>query len=217
MRFLFSVLFLFFVLNSQSQLKTVYIKSEKTNCDKGTCYQYKTNIKKPWKTFTGEVLDFDYQDGYNYTLQIAEKKVYNPQVADTVTYWRIAKVLSKKKAIIQKASLTNKWQFIKMIYSTVETDLIAYAKIYMMFDSANNKVSGRSFCNTFSGLAEIKNTDSLTLKKFKSTMVGCDNATLEEDMFQAFRLVNNFKIIGHSLYLKNNKNIIFELKKQVGL
>jgi heat shock protein HslJ len=211
MRRLITAGFLCLCMHTYAQFKTVYVKGEKTTCETGTCYEYKNKPAEKWKIFNGEILNFNFEEGYNYTLKVRAQKVYNAQRADSIEYWRIAKIISKTKYKIPAVVLAGKWAFVKMIYKRTETDLTKYPKLFIQFDTVNKRAGGRSFCNTFNGIL-TKKADSITLGKFASTRMACENGTLEEDMFQTFREVNNYKIAGKTLYLKNNDQLVFELK-----
>lgn len=58
--------------------KTVYISPETVNCmglSRKECLQIKENLDEEWTLFYETIEGFDYESGYNYQLRIAQKKI----------------------------------------------------------------------------------------------------------------------------------------------
>jgi len=76
------------------------------------------------------------------------------------------------------------------------------------------KVSGKSFCNSYGGQAEITD-DKISLKNLFSTKMFCqDTDAAERNYLQAINQVNTAKIEGNNLILLNGTQKLLIFKKQ---
>lgn len=77
----------------------------------------------------------------------------------------------------------------------------------------NNRFSGYSGCNSFSGHIDIKN-DLVRFKEFFATSRGClGNPSIETIIFDALKNVNNYYVEKGQLYLKCNNEILIVYSK----
>lgn len=82
---------------------------------------------------------------------------------------------------------------------------ITYSKdkpeVFIIFKSKESLVHGNSGCNNFSGSYSVTNETQLSLSKMVSTMMACEDMSLENEFVQTLERVDNFAIYQNNLSL----------------
>ena len=78
---------------------------------------------------------------------------------------------------------------------------------------ADNRISGKSFCNVFGGTVTIKN-QSIKFSELISTMMYCDDVGEAESKFtEALKKANTFKVVDGKLQLLNEDKLLMVFSK----
>lgn len=81
-----------------SNLKTIYVGSEKVDCEgegPQTCYLVKEDPAEQWNLYYSEIDGFDFEPGYEYELIISENDVQDPPAGGSSITWTLEEVVSK--------------------------------------------------------------------------------------------------------------------------
>jgi len=79
--------------------KTLIVGPEMVDCvgvAPQKCYKVKENPDDDWSFFYSQIVDFDYQPGYEYELLVREEKVENPPADGSSLRWTLIKVINRK-------------------------------------------------------------------------------------------------------------------------
>ncbi|GAA4109275.1 hypothetical protein GCM10022393_05780 [Aquimarina addita] len=112
-----------FLLLSCKETKTVYIASYQTNCQgvgSQTCMLYKENSDDEWTYFYDTIEGFEYEEGYNYTLEIEVSKA-EKTITDTssLTYSLVNIIAKEKDNVLAQNLVSNQDESMKIIYSAL--------------------------------------------------------------------------------------------------
>jgi len=93
---------------------------------------------------------------------------------------------------------------------------LAKGNASMTFNTAENKVTGKTSCNSFFGSLTYKDQKpgkgKLKFGALGGTKMACVNdMVIEQVFYKLMEKVNSFEINGNKLYLKHDKEILFEL------
>lgn len=192
---LFVVLLLLNVV-AKADIIRLIIKEERANCTgvgPQTCYQVKYKYSKDWELFYSAITGFNYEPGYQYTIDVIRtKRKQVPADASQYTY-RLKKIIEKKlvaQTIKYQDFITRyKWNLIQINGKTQSSP-----KAYLIFEKGNTRVSGFSGCNRIFGSFEIT-ANTITFKNLASTMMACENNELES----AFMAIINNKSLKYDI------------------
>ncbi|PKV48689.1 uncharacterized protein DUF4377 [Aquimarina sp. MAR_2010_214] len=108
--FLLSIIILF---SSCQETKRVFIANTLIDCvgvGPQKCMLYKENPSDKWTYFYDTIEGFEYEDGYNYEIEVTVTKVENPPADGSSLHYSLVKIISKEKnqSIAQNVPLKNK-------------------------------------------------------------------------------------------------------------
>lgn len=89
-----------FLLLSCKETKTVYIASYQIDCNgvaPQMCMLYKENPDDEWTYFYDTIEGFEYEEGYEYTLEVAISKIDEPPADASSLKYALVNILSKEK------------------------------------------------------------------------------------------------------------------------
>lgn len=126
----------------------------------------------------------------------------------------ISSCATKKEAGTDSAKnlLDNKWQIVELSGVAIKNEVNGRVP-FLYFDQATNHYAVITGCNTLNG--EYK---GLTQQKIKfglgmSTMMFCDDMSVEQGFKAILDKVTSYKIEGSDLFLMNKKTVVAKLKK----
>lgn len=106
----------------------------------------------------------------------------------------------------------NKWQFIEIANVSIAREVNGQTP-YLTFDKAEKRYSAITGCNTVNGSLEVTNS-KLKFGLGMSTMMYCENMTVENGFKQILENVHSYKIIGSELVLMGrNETVLAKLNK----
>ena len=62
-----------------------------------SCMRVKEGADSAWSLFYSQIEGFDYEEGYEYVLQVEKEKIENPPADGSSIRYKLVKVVSKKK------------------------------------------------------------------------------------------------------------------------
>ncbi len=107
-------------------------------------------------------------------------------------------VLSDAKSS-EPISLYSKWQLIELNGRTLQVS--DGLKTPVITVEKEGRISGNASCNNFFGSFETDNAFRLKFSKMGSTMMACNDMSLEREFLQKLEVVDNFTLSGDTLSL----------------
>lgn len=201
-------------INGYSQKKKhLYIADHLVDCEgvgKTKCMLIKEKIVDEWQTFYDQIEGFDYEEGYQYLIEVKIKKVKNPAADQSSERYILKKVFEKKKVEPAMADIHSTWKLVSMKGMT-DFDVFPTFKI----DTDGKRVSGNAGCNNYFGkyYPEKKELDfsrmGMTRKMCPEPVMKVENAYINN-----LRQVEKFELEGNNLFLydkDHNLMITFEV------
>jgi heat shock protein HslJ len=81
-------------------------------------------------------------------------------------------------------------------------------KAYIVFGQNDNRVSGNSGCNDFSGTYRLPNRQQLVLSNLVSTQKMCINMDIEKQLTEVLKSADRYEINNNILILRNSTQTI---------
>jgi len=106
---------------------------------------------------------------------------------------------------------SNKWQVIQIGSETIKPEVNGTVP-YLMFNKEDNRYSVKTGCNTINGEIKINKND-IKFGLGMSTMMFCDDMSVENGFKTNLDKITSFQIEGNELKLMNNSTTIAKLKK----
>jgi heat shock protein HslJ len=81
-------------------IKTVFIGPERVECEgegPQSCYQYKENREDPWLLYYLDIQGFDYEEGFEYEVLVAETNIENPPAGGSSTQLTLVQQIEKSE------------------------------------------------------------------------------------------------------------------------
>ncbi|MFI5221188.1 MAG: DUF4377 domain-containing protein [Bacteroidia bacterium] len=208
-----------FQASSQTPVKKIYIDDHLIPCKlpgQAKCMLIKEDPKDNWKPFYGQIQDFHYEEGNHYEL-LVEIHTKKETPDDTTTYhYALQKILVQTKHEIEDIfELDDAPWFLKKLDGTTKIPHPEKFKAFVIFHVDENKLSGNTGCNKFSGPIETKD-NIITIGKLKLTDLSCSNEAklLQTEFLRQLALVNKFIIKSGKLYLYHDKDLLMVLIKK---
>ena len=167
------------------------------------CMLIKDKIVDDWTTFYDQIEGFDYEEGYEYLLNVKIKTIKNPPADGSTLKYTLVEVFEKKKTE-KPVTLNNKWKVISM--KGIE-DLQINPTI--QFDENEKRISGNAGCNSYFGNYDPESV-KLDFSKMGMTRKMCPDMTVENAFLNNMRVVSYYKIENKKLsfYNANDEAII---------
>lgn len=109
----FSLLSIVILFSSCQETKRVFIANTLVDCigvGPQKCLLYKENPSDEWTYFYDTIEGFEYEEGYNYEIEVTVTKIENPPADGSSLHYTLVKIISKEKnqSIAQNIPLKNK-------------------------------------------------------------------------------------------------------------
>lgn len=145
------------------------------------CMLVKFPGKQDWENFYAGIENFQYEEGYRYTLKIRVTERDNvPADASSLRY-ELVKIIRKEKVAVNQALsflAKHNWKLIQL-----NGNNLAENPVFISFDAASNRVSGNAGCNGFFGAVEL-DAEQIVFNQLGSTEKACPEAKLEAEFMQ---------------------------------
>lgn len=192
-------LLMLIAVKSCDDTKHIYIADHLVNCEgvaPQKCMLIKEKIVDDWTTFYDQIEGFDYEEGYEYLLNVKIKKIKNPPADGSSLKYTLIEVFEKKKTE-KPITLNNKW---KVIYMKGVEDLQINPTI--QFDESEKRISGNTGCNNYFGNYNPESV-KLDFSKMGMTRKMCPDMTVENTFLNNMRVVSYYKIENKELSFYN--------------
>lgn len=199
MKSLFFILILSLTAKSCNETKHIYVADHLVDCvsvGPQKCMLVKDKIVDNWTNFYGNIEGFDYEEGYEYLLNVKVEEIKNPP-ADAPSFKYILVEVFEKTKTEEQITLVNKWNVISMngVDGFERNPTIE-------FDDKEKKVSGFAGCNNFFGVYKSSN-GQLNLNKMGLTRKMCPDMTVENAFINNLKSVSYYKIEDNKLNFFN--------------
>jgi heat shock protein HslJ len=205
------------VMNASSQVitKKIYVNDHYTKCNSQTkCLQIKDSLASNWKSFSGNIENFHFEEGNFYQL-LVEVHSSKKTPSDSETYHLVLnKILQQNKNDVADIfELDDIPWFLTKISANKKTASIKSLDAFIIFHPDENKIRGHSGCNSFS--TELMLTDSsINIQKISATKMKCIESItgIEKEFFSQLEKVNRYKVKSKELFLYNHKTLLLTFK-----
>src|SRR5690606_15784729 len=123
--------------------------------------------------------------------------------------------LRKQESTAQVENSTDiyqgKWKLIELNGSPV-VDKINGKEPFLAFDKTTKRYSASGGCNGLGGNFELKANQQITFSQGMSTMMACQDMTIERGFGQLFAQADNYTLAGDILSLKKGKETLAKFK-----
>ncbi len=213
MKPLILILILSLTAKSCDDTKHIYIADHLVDCvsvSPQKCMLVKEKIVDDWTNFYGNIEGFEYEEGYEYLLNVKVETIKNPPADGSSFKYILVEVFEKKKTV-PPITLNNKWKVVSMqgVDSFERNPTIA-------FDDKEKKVSGFAGCNNFFGAYESSD-GQLNLNQMGLTRKMCPDMTVEKAFINNLESVSYYKIENEKLKFFGKDDVIMiscELDKE---
>ncbi|MBQ4820006.1 DUF4377 domain-containing protein [Aquimarina sp. MMG016] len=177
------------------ETKTIYIADHQVDCEgvaPQKCLLFKEKQNDEWTYFYDTIDGFDYEEGYNYQLEVSIKQIENPPADASSLQYSLVRIISKEKTktIAQNiASTQNEPKsivynaFSRGYFITAEINKSAIKKFKdrNLQDFDSKKCNKKDWDNILSHIKkiDIKNISELKAPSEKRTFDGAAHAQLK--------------------------------------
>lgn len=135
-------------------------------------------------------------------LDLADNYTLNGNIL-SLNVGRRAPLAVFTKAAVGNEPVTEKyWKLKTLEGKEVKTAEHQEREAYFMLKTQDNRVTGFSGCNSFSGTYSLENGNRIRFSKLAMTMRACPDVDLNEsDFLKVFELADNYTVNGDTLYL----------------
>ena len=180
-------------------IKTIFIGPERVECEgegPQLCYQYKENPTGDWLLYYNEIEGFDYEEGFNYELIVAETRVENPPAGGSTTQLTLVEEVNKSK--LPPSLIGTIWAT-----ETINGQPVIEGNQVVMGIS-EGRIGGFAGCNTYFGPYEATG-NQVTVGPLASTRLACSEDIMgqESDYLEALHSAASYQIVDEKLQVAN--------------
>ncbi len=188
-----------------------------------TCLLVKESGRKEFEIFNASIYGFNYESGFNYTIEVSEvgdgnyyfiKEISKQKIENTFNNTNPTKsTVSAQKIIgqtnIQSSSVLDGRWYLRKMKDTDGSSLITDDNVvWIDINTFRDKLEGFGACNTFSAVVKSDLKTSCLISKITSNFSNCGNIKLENLFYQLLEQVNKFEIKNGNLILSNQWNFL---------
>lgn len=101
-----------------------------------------------------------------------------------------------------EASLVDKkWKLTKLMGKPLSELDSSAQKVFILFSTEENRISGNSGCNSFGGTYTLKDGNRFETSQLMSTMMACKNMDIEDQFMGVFQKADTYIIQGNTLQI----------------
>jgi heat shock protein HslJ len=164
--------------------KTIWVAGQKERCDAAgarECYLVKDSPDGEWTLFYDEIAGFDYDEGYEYEIVVAEVEV---ETADVLSKrWTLVGLVRKTDAslLLPAGALAGpEWSLRAFDVAGAEQPLVAGTEITLALD-ADGKIAGTGGCNRYFGTYESGAGGIVSFGAIGSTRMACPTEIMDQE------------------------------------
>jgi heat shock protein HslJ len=200
------------------------------------CMQVKTNPDGEYTLFYDQIDGFDFQEGYEYEIQVLVEPVANPPADASALKYTLVEVVSQTPVTAEEVEEAEEGvmpvtedltlegpTWLLESYLDIEGNLTArLPQTRVTINFAEGEVSGTAGCNNYFGPYQADG-NSLTIGPLGSTMMMCiqdDTATQETAFLANLGNVASYDIVNNQLQLidaEGNTILVFNVDESIPL
>lgn len=181
------------------------------------CFLIKERGKKEYEIFQGTIAGFDYQPGYNYTIEVkptingnyylvSELNKKFVKSLSTTNNTSIANNNTNRKIIqptnIQtSSSLDGKWYLRKMKEAEGSSFVMDENTMWISISTFKDRLDGYGACNKFSAVVKSDLSTSFEVSKLTTDFSNCGNKKIEDLFYDLLQQADRFEVRNGNLIL----------------
>ncbi len=197
---------------AQNQTQYIVVADELGDCRNlrnEQCLQIRKPHENNWRNLDGRIVNFRYQPGFFYLLEVREIKSRNRRNND----YRLVRILYRERSANEpgnNSKLGNgKWILTKINGVNVNTN-----RAFVRFEEDKDRFGGNGGCNGFGGDLSV-NGSNINMSQIISTKMYCEGTSdIENKFLIELEKVNRFEIRGKTLLLYNGRRLALELRSE---
>lgn len=197
---------------AQNQTQYIVVADELGDCRNSRneqCLQIKKPHENNWRNLDGRIVNFRYQPGFFYLLEVREINSRNRRNNE----YRLVRILYRERSANEpgnNSKLGNgKWVLTKINGVNVNTN-----RAFVRFEEDKDSFGGNGGCNGFGGDLSV-NRSNINMSQIISTKMYCEGTSEIENRFlNELEKVNRFEIKGKNLLLYNGRRLALELRSE---
>ncbi len=194
---LFAVCTLLHLISLAQKKEIIWIADRTVVCGDKDCLQTKKKKKDNWAPVTGggQIMGFDYQEGYQYKIAIIPAQ-------NATDKFRI-KIFSKKKTGYNPATkLESKKWILYSFYDGEHPFSWEDTSMFAQFSLSETKVSGKIVCNTFTGKFTA-DSSAIHIADIATTKVLCSGLPFENAILALLAEMTKWRVEVNTLILSS--------------
>lgn len=205
---------------------TLVVNEDKAPCSglvDNNCLLIKEEGKKEFELFYQDIAGFEFEDGVRQTIQVRKRIVDNPYEKQAEPIYSLLKVLSKErihagtkpektKTDVPLTILDKKWYLRKMRETDSSSFVMDDNAVWVEFNTAENRLSGRGPCNNYFGGFKTDLISSFQASAIASTKMYCNNMPYEDLYFSNLQNIDRFEIKEGKLLLYFKDKLFLEFE-----
>ena len=197
---------------AQNKTEFIVVADEMSDCRSSRndkCLQIRKPHENNWRNLDGRIVNFKYQPGFFYLLEVREVNSRNRRNND----YRLVRILYREKSANEPdndSKLGNgKWILTKINGVNVNTN-----RAFIRFEEDKDRFGGNGGCNGMGGDLSV-NGSTIDMSQIISTKMYCEGTSeIENKFFNELESVNRFEIKGKTLLLYNGRRMALELRSE---
>lgn len=197
---------------AQNTTEFIVVADEMTDCRNAQneqCLQIKKPHENSWKNLNGRIVNFKYQPGFYYLLEVRELNSRNRWNNN----YRLVRILYRERSAKEPSNGSKledgKWILTKINGVNVNTN-----RAFIRFEEDKDRFGGNGGCNGFGGDLSV-NGSAINMSQIISTKMYCEGTSeIENEFLSELEKVNRFEIKGKNLLLYIGRRLILELKSE---
>jgi heat shock protein HslJ len=158
----------------------------------------------------GGIKGFTHEVGYNYTLQITEKKIANPPADGSSIERKLVKVLSKKPLQPNVQHMKGEWTIKELLVSNV---MVSVQDLHYTLNVKDSSIQAK-VCNSIRGKIQIAKDGTVKTGPLMSTKMACSNMAHENALMQALTKATQWEVKSGQLYMTDKTGKVFAILTQ---
>ncbi len=220
---LISIAILSFMKPKKISYRTIYIDSQKENCQYHdtlqTCFRYTFNKKYPYRALLTKSLKFNYEEGYEYKIKVKVLREAREatQYQEDYQFVQIISKIKKENPMpsneeqTHSISIFNQW-ILESFPKEKQLEKPIEKSSYFTINKEKNEINGNTGCNSFGGGVNIQG-DKITFINLFQTERYCEEAAAQEQLFmEQLMKANRFAIQGAELMLFENDTLLMTME-----
>ena len=196
---------------AQNANEFIVVADKQTECRTNAgkrCLQIKKPQDTVWRTFDGQIQNFNYREGFFYLLRV--RRIANRRSDISGQTFRLIEIISREKSENDPGNDSKlgdgRWILKKINGVNVNTN-----RAFIKFEEAKNRFGGNGGCNGFGGDLSVEGS-RIDMSQIISTKMFCEaTSDIENKFLIELERADRFEIRGKNLLLYRGRKLTLEL------